>query len=254
MFLLGSLPSNNPKLNKLVFFEDSNDDYIRSFRRSPNHQTLLSQVTRVRASHPDMNKCLAQASLDLVHLSASFIADASYFFHACQGDWMWERLSPLSLTARVISRDGNSWTINNLLEKAARVAAKMPLLNTMELWNGVLEGGGKGFAAVFRYQYLEHGDGRLPAVITWRGTFGVKLEDRVVQSWNNVAFRRRGERDRTFRIVVELISSRGRKKIKSHGDAIQLLQLVNEVARPVSLSQIRDERACLIGGDKWGGK
>lgn len=121
----------------------------------------------------------------------------------------------------------------------------MPVLNTLELWNGGVRDG-RGFAAGFRYQYFEHGKGRLPAVITWRGTFGVQLEPRVVQSWKAVAFQRRGKRDGDFRVVVEAISRCDRRRIKSTGDAVYHLRLVNEVVRPVSLWQIRNEKGLVV--------
>lgn len=239
---------NTDSLDKMVLFEDSNDDFIRSFRRRPN-QNELHHTQRVRTSPPELNKSLAKASLNLVQFSASFIADAYHFFQVCQPDWVWERLTSISLTSRALSRNSNEPTINGLIERAAGVAARMPALNTLEIWNAnTIEPWTKkttgqrntGMATVFRYQYREHGEGRLPAVITWRGTFGVHLKEHVIQAWKDVAFQRRGQRDGVFRFVMELIPNGERRKMKSVGDAVRLLQLVNEVARPVSLWQIRE--------------
>ena len=252
--LLDSLTQNN-NLDKMALFEDSNEDYMRSFRYSSDQSSPRRHTARVRVSPRDVNESLAQASLNLVQLSASFIADAAHFFKACQPEWVWGRLTSLSLTTPVMAPPPkcSPSAINKLLGQAAGVAANMPALNTLELWNGGVRGK-RGFAAVFRYQYLEHGEGRLPAVITWRGTFGVRLEEDVVQAWKDVAFRRRGERDGEFRAVMDPISRVDRRRIKSHGDAVYQLGLVNEVARPVSVWQVRRENAKGFwngGGEGW---
>ncbi|KAF2230735.1 hypothetical protein EV356DRAFT_508198, partial [Viridothelium virens] len=49
----------------------------------------------VRTASATVSKALAEASLDLEYLSASFIVDAREFFRATHSTWTWSK--PLSL-------------------------------------------------------------------------------------------------------------------------------------------------------------
>lgn len=114
-----------------------------------------------------------------------------------------------------------------MLQTAAAAALEMPKLKTMEIWNGR-----KGLAMLFRYQ---SGGGVRPAVITCRGTCELALRSPVVQAWEAAVLKYRGHGPL---IVKELLHA---DAVKSHVDAIDLLKLLNQVIRPVSLRQIRME-------------
>ncbi len=128
----------------------------------------------VQAAEIDTGNALVEASLGLEHLAASFVSDASHFFDACQKWNVWPRLESLALTSNVLESQQQSVYINDLLETVALVAMKMPRLKSMELWNGRA-----GFAGVFQYQISES-DGT--AKITWRGTWDLPLEPRVLKA------------------------------------------------------------------------
>ncbi|XDG01969.1 hypothetical protein ABKA04_001584 [Annulohypoxylon sp. FPYF3050] len=170
---------------------------------------------------------IATVSLKLDHLSASFIADASYFFDARKSFWEWPNLTSLALTSRLFTPDESPAKIDRLLRAAAAAAMKMPKLEIMEIWNGR-----EGLAALFRYQVTRGGH---PPVLTWKGTWELTLRPPMVQRWESVASKHWGSR--SIRVVHELLPNH----IGSHGDALCILEPVNEVIRPVSLQQIQIE-------------
>jgi len=67
--LFRSLASS--QLRKLVLFENFNQQYPLSF----------TYCDPIRIPTPDVSRAVADASLQLEHLSASFIIDTSYFFN-----------------------------------------------------------------------------------------------------------------------------------------------------------------------------
>jgi hypothetical protein len=214
--LFESLASS--QLRRLVLFENFNQLYPRSFRIDCNP---------IRIPTSDVSRAVANASLQLEHLSASFIVDASYFFHAREPSWKWPNLTSLALTSRLLAPDECPIEIDNMLRAAAAAAMKMPNLKTMEIWNGKV-----GLAMLFRCQLA--GVGR-PAVITWRGTWEFALRSPVTQSWEAVAVKHRSHGS----VIVKELLDAG--IIKSHGDAIYHLKLLTLVIRPVSLRQIQIE-------------
>ncbi|KAH7165780.1 hypothetical protein EDB81DRAFT_780390 [Dactylonectria macrodidyma] len=205
------------KLCKLTIFENFNESYPERF----------SQCPAIRVPNPAVSWKLARASLHLTTLSASFMADAGYFFAARQDLWMWDKLTSLALTSRVLTNDADTLDINNMLRDAAAAALKMPRLDTMELWNGR-----RGVAMLFRYQRARDGQS---AIITVRGTSELALGIATTQAWDVVAHRHCHGR------VVVQTSSIDPDVIRCHGDAIRQLGLSTEVARPVSLRQILSE-------------
>lgn len=98
----------------------------------------------------------------------------------------------------------------------------------MELWNGA-----EGHAAFFRYK------SKLPS-ITWKASWRLELEHRVVAAWQGVA---EGGLNRNLQIQNELLMS---SQVKSHGDAVLNLDLEIEVACPVSIQQIHREHLSLM--------
>ncbi|KAF4464872.1 hypothetical protein FALBO_8304 [Fusarium albosuccineum] len=185
------------------------------------------------------DKSIASASLRLENLSASFIADASYFFDACQPSWEWPNLTSIVLTSRLLTpKKSGTDRINEMLQAAAAAASKMPKLQVMEIWNGR-----QGLAMVFRYRSGGSGKpGGQPAVVTRRGTWEFILQPSVIQAWQAVAVK---HQDIGPVFVDEVLD---RDTVKSHGDAIHYLELSGSVIRPVSLQQIRIEHQIVEGG------
>lgn len=183
----------------------------------------------VQAAEIDTGHALVEAGLGLEHLAASFVSDASYFFDACQQWNIWPRLESLALTTNILNSQQQSVYINDLLETVALVTTKMPRLKSMELWNG-----SAGFAGVFQYQIFQS-DGT--AKITWRGTWDLPIEPRVLNAWQAVASVRVGC---NLQVVTEILDA---VVITSYGDAIRCLGLLNTVVHPVSLWQIQKETA-----------
>lgn len=85
---------------------------------------------------------------------------------------------------------------------------------------------------LFRYQLTGEGQ---PAVLTRRGTWEFTVRDPIVQAWEAVARRHCCHKSI---IVEEMLDA---DVVKSHGDAIHHLKLLNPVIRPISLQQIRME-------------
>lgn len=217
--LFQSLASS--KLRRLILFENFNQQYALAFMNKSHG------CDPIRIPTSDVSWAVAKASLKLEHLSASFIVDASYFFHACEPSWKWPSMTSLALTSQLLTPDESPIEIDNMLQIAAAVAMRMPNLESMEIWNGR-----EGSAMLFRYQLaLEE----QPAVLTCRGTWEFTLRPPVVQAWEAVALKRGSHR---FIIVEELLDA---GVVKSHGDAIYHLKFLNSVIRPVSLQQIRME-------------
>ena len=215
MRLCESLRSD--QLRRMVIFENF-------------HGNNPAMALAVRPAEIDTGYALVEASLKLEHLAASFVADASHFFNACQKWNIWPRLESLALTWNVLKSQQQSVYINDLLETIALVAMKMPRLKSMELWNG-----SAGFAGVFQYQISESD---WTAKITWRGTWDLPLEPRVLKAWQAVVSERV---DCKLQVVTEILDAT--VVITSHGDAIRYLKLLNTVVHPVSLWQMQLETA-----------
>lgn len=118
---------------------------------------------------------------------------------------------------------------------AAAAAVKMPKLETMEIWDGQV-----GLAMLFRYQPDRKGG---LAVITWKGTWDFALRSSVIQAWEAVALGHRSQG-----LYCQGVT--GCCCRQESGDAIQHLELLTLVIRPVSLWQIQMEhmvREGLVG-------
>ena len=105
----------------------------------------------------------------------------------------------------------------------------MPRLNSLELWNSRA-----GFAGVFQYHISE--SDQTTAKLTWRGTWELPLEPRVLDTWQAMAFEKGGCE---LQVVAEILDAN--IVITSHGNAISCLRLRNTVVHPVSLWQIQKE-------------
>ena len=207
-----------------MLFEDLNHDYIATFQGV--HKNLDAEP--VRTASDAVGQALAAASLNLEYLSAASIVDAWHFLQACKPTWVWEKLATLVLTSRSLVPKEDCSKIHDLLQLAAGAAMAMPELNTLELWNC-----DKGLACVFRYQASTSSR---PATITWRGSWDLSLNPRVVRTWKAVACRRAFCE---LKIIKEALNDD--VSLNSHGDAIRELKLVNNVVSPIFLWQMQNE-------------
>ncbi|KAK4034122.1 hypothetical protein C8A01DRAFT_19028, partial [Parachaetomium inaequale] len=253
--LLESLRHTARELTRVVLFEDFSEAYTHSFVVfSPYGIPQSRSAEQVRTPSRDLTMELAMTGARLrrlEHLSAAFLVDAKDFFPVVQraGTGSWNKLTSLTLTSLLLAPARHSGpTINNLLEQAALAAARLPALNSMEVWNGR-----KALACVFRYQappllslptsssvdqHLQAASARL----TWRATWFLAIEPRVVEAWRTVACKRRPSCD--LQVVHDILGAAIRVSITSHGDAIRHLDFSHDVLRPVSLSQIQRENLC----------
>ncbi|KAL9616419.1 MAG: hypothetical protein Q9160_008718 [Pyrenula sp. 1 TL-2023] len=211
---------SSKSLRSLTVFEDFNDTFLKSSSRVGEHD---------ETPYPVVGAVLAKSSLCLERLSASFLADAKDFFAAYRPGWNWPNLVSLALTSLLIDQDENPAKVNMMLNTPGAVVQNMPKLQLMEIWNG-----GKDHACVFRYVGTRVHE---PARIAWRGSWDLKLEPRVIKTWENVALMAGGQR---LEVEISRIPPDA-GRISSHGDAIHQLKLQQEVLHPVSLRQIRHE-------------
>lgn len=210
----------------MVLFEDFNDTYSALWQGAH----VLFDAEPIRTTEPTLSEAVAEASLNLEHLSAAYIVDAGQYFNGCQSNWAWKELVSLTITSRQLVPDDNRTGINNMLEVAAKTAMRMPKLKSMEIWNGR-----KSFAGVFRYTAAP--GVCKPARITWRSNFDLVLEPRVIQYWTAVA----QQQDDMCELQVTQEWLELDTVIKSHGDAVRVLEFSHGVACPVSLWQIEIE-------------
>ncbi|KAF0321442.1 oxoglutarate iron-dependent oxygenase [Colletotrichum asianum] len=215
------LPST---VKRVSLFEETSKPYAK----------ILSLCTpsfgRPRVGPTPVSSAVANRSLNLEHLSAAFIVEARDFFISCQPSWFWEHLQSLALTSDTLSRKANLKDVLSLLQNAAKAALSMPRLHTLTLWNT-----SQGEACKFSYHVN-------PAVVTWRGTWDLKLDSCTIQDWTKVA-RKQGQHD--LQVKRELLSTH----VNSQGHAVELLDLPCGVVDPGSLWQMRRE---MVSG--WQGR
>ncbi|KAH0489271.1 hypothetical protein TgHK011_009710 [Trichoderma gracile] len=214
-FLKGSLPRG---LKHLTFFEDH--DVERT-------NLSLAQGVPARAPNLYVSAALAQRSLMLETLSASFLVDASHFFQSYRLEWIWPNLRSLTLTSQQLESTRDSYETCNMFIAMAEVALAMRQLETLEIWNG-----GPGHAAVFRYSGNKGG-----ATLEWIGTWDLFIDSRVVDAWRLVALHSHGWP--MLGLTKHLIERP--QDIRSHGDAIQLLKTKERVISPQSLEELQFE-------------
>jgi hypothetical protein len=214
-FALG-MPEN---LKRLTIFEDFNEDIGKAYLQD---RSLHSDL--VRRPEYAVAATLCGASLNLEHLAASFIIRAEDFMLTFQYHWYWKDLVSLTLTSGTLDEQKPA-EMTNLLSWIGLIARNMPKLRTMELWNGR-----RGLACVFRYEVTD-----FSATISWYGTWAIYLHPVVIRIWTVTAYYYNRH---TLQMFLGLIP---RHDAKSHGDAIRLLKLKEQIVHPVSLQQIRME-------------
>ncbi|KAF4814857.1 hypothetical protein CGCTS75_v013213 [Colletotrichum tropicale] len=224
------VPEEFKNLRRLVIFENFTQNY-------PDLLGPQLGVQPIQMPTPKVGKAIAHVSLQLEHLSASFMVDASHFFSSCEPSWKWSNLTSLALTSRLLAPDARTTQIGVMLRAAAKVALRMPKLRVMEIWSGR-----EGLAALFQYKSMGHGQ---RPVITWRATWDYALQPSVIQAWKAVGIENQREHHWNDCVVVKELLNVG--DVRCHGDAIHHLKLSSSVIRPVSLHQIRTENKILEG-------
>jgi hypothetical protein len=213
-------------LKILTIFEEFKEDYniVHCFHYITREWLYLPEL--IRTPSPSVSAALAYRSVGLERLFASYMIDAKDFFKASEPNWIWNNLTSLALTSRLLTLyKPHSSAINEMLVDAGTVALRMPKLRTMEIWNGM-----KRYACAFRYQVTASS-----TTIGWCGTWNLELDMDVVDVWKKVAIRHT-----RHELSVLVSQSLDKQDIKSHGAAIRELHL-SEVIHPISLEQILRE-------------
>ncbi|RYP39366.1 hypothetical protein DL766_000391 [Monosporascus sp. MC13-8B] len=221
--ILTSLPET---LKVLTIFEDFNEDYniVHCFHYITREWPYPPDL--VRTPNPSVGAALAYRSLGLEKLSASYMVDAKDFFKACEPNWVWDNLTSLTLTSRLLTLcKPHPLAINKMLVDAGTAALGMPQLRTLVIWNGM-----KRNACAFRYQVTANS-----TTLGWCGTWDLELDIDVLDVWRKAA-------PRYTKHELSILASRNLNKqdIQSHAVAIRELNL-SEVIHPVSLEQILRE-------------
>ncbi|KAL7972728.1 hypothetical protein HDV63DRAFT_393303 [Trichoderma sp. SZMC 28014] len=206
-------------LDKITIFENSNQLYPLYF---------LGETQPTHAPTMNLSQKLARVNLGVEVLSASFMVDAVEFFSISS---TWPNLSHLTLTAQLLAPTTGHTEIMDLLQAAASAACHMPKLKIMEIWYGR-----EGLAALFKYEFTP-GSSR-QSVITWRATWRMSIQPRVIEAWER-AVHSRGGYPGGVDVAYETVS----EHITSHADAIVSLKLSETVIRPISLQQIKREQS-----------
>ena len=231
-------------LKRLIIFRDDNDFLqAANFPQDQEVQQEVQHYSQWRQDWQDSGflfvdnpvkdiRGLAQISLKLEELSASFVVDAVEFFKYCVGakNWTWDHLHSLALTSRFLDVENvDRCSSNNLLLAMSMLVLRMPLLRTFVLWHGRKDGAG-----AFIYNKTEK-----YAHVVWRGTRQLDFSPEVLKAWSNVAKFHSSE----LRVRHESI----KEKIRCRGDAIHYLDLPCQVIQPTSLWQIRMEETASRG-------
>ncbi|KAI1806820.1 hypothetical protein F4811DRAFT_509480 [Daldinia bambusicola] len=145
-----------------------------------HHNALMARNQLGSANSLGIAMALFGKSRNLEHLSASFVVDAKDFFQPFWPSTLtstshsWDNLETIALTSSLLDPGQSSAEVNDLLYAAGMAARNMPALRVMEIWDGL----GTTYSGFFRY----HSDG-YGSTITWRGTWELDLEPRVIQCW-----------------------------------------------------------------------
>ncbi|KAI2778459.1 hypothetical protein F4815DRAFT_477741 [Daldinia loculata] len=207
-------------LKQLTIFED------------PFHRNSLMASNRVcAANNPEIAMTLFRESLNLEHLSASFIVDAKDFFQPfwpstpAYTNWTWHKLKTIALTSKLLDPYQPSEEVNGLLYVAGIAARNMPALRVMEIWNGFRT----SYGCFFRY----YDDGSA-STITWRGTWELDLEPRVMYCWTETVRKNTGYHDVGFRDMELPIDG-----TSFPASILRHLKLKDQIAHPMSLHQLQ---------------
>jgi hypothetical protein len=214
----GSLPAG---LKQVVFLEDRDD--ILTISTPP----VAAEEKHTRKPNPYFGVALANKSLGFENLSATFLIEASDFFRAYKPEWIWRELRSLTLTSQYLDSRRNTDEINEMLQAAGGAALAMPMLQTLEIWNG-----GVGHAAIFEY----HGE-RGEAAISWTSTWDLVFNPHVIDAWQKVGYK--NHRCETLGIKRRPIANT--QDVRRYIDVIELLRTRKHVICRQSLNELRYE-------------
>lgn len=215
----GSLPAT---LKQLVFLEDRDDTLMNALMPS-----TAANEKHVRKPNYNNGVALANKSLGFENVAATFFVEARDFFQAYKPEWTWKNLQSLTLTSYLLDSKRGADEINGLLQVAGVAALAMPVLQTLEIWNG-----GVGYAAVFAY-HAERGE----AVISWTSTWDLVFSPYVLDIWRKVGYKNhRCEKLDTEQHLIENIDD-----IQGYVDVIELLKTKKHVINRQSLDELRYE-------------
>jgi hypothetical protein len=215
----GSIPAT---LKRLVFLEDRDDTLT-------NALTPSGAVNEKHVRKPNYNNgvALATKSLAFEHLAATFFVEASDFFQAYKTEWTWGNLRSLTLTSYLLDSKREADEINGMLQAAGVAALAMPMLQTLEIWNG-----GVGHAAIFAY-HAERGE----AVISWTSTWDLVFSPYVIDIWRKVGYKNH----RCEKLGIEQRFIDKIDEIRGYVDVIDLLRTKKHVINRQSLDELRYE-------------
>ncbi|KAL6863991.1 hypothetical protein J3F83DRAFT_766995 [Trichoderma novae-zelandiae] len=212
-------------IRKLVIFENVNDELSIALNEAPSFRNFQDQV------FPPITEAFAWASREYEDVWVSLLFDAKVFFSKCYENYTWWRLRSLCLTSPVLdsTRPVEAAT---LIHDAAKVALRMPWLQTLVLWNGEQ----RGEACAFIYRKSDAGPS-----ITWRGTWDIDLHltSEIVEAWKSVV-------SQTCWRDLCLCFERVEEEIRFLGDAIYYLRLPCQVIEPQSLWEMRREERTIV--------
>lgn len=207
------------QLRKLIIFESFDEEY--ALRIGHIMQRTLSHET---------SEEMCRASTNLEVLSGSFLVDAQFYFEACEPAMHWLNLTSIALTSRLLNPAGDARAINSMLLASADAAIRIPKLQNLEIWNA-----NRWLATAFQYK-LAAGGG-CPAVVTWRSTWEFSPSQAVLSAWEDIAIANRA----TGCLFVNERVNLPANACEMNG--IRLLNLQQEVLRPISQQQARIEWA-----------
>ncbi len=139
------LPSS---LRTLIVFEDSYGFYD-PFPKRPVEVTWHNILDPSKG----LSAVLASQTLNLHHVSLSFIVGAEELFRRCQPSWTWQYLQSLVLTSELLQDDWEKRDqLSALLLRASKFVQNMPSIHTFVIWNG-----GKSHACAFIYSVDKDG-------------------------------------------------------------------------------------------------
>ncbi|KAH7004388.1 hypothetical protein EDB82DRAFT_550765 [Fusarium venenatum] len=201
----------------------------RQFRRflAPDSlDKILSQLVCLTdiIYEPCSSQNLSLASLRLEQLSISFLINAEDFVAACREEWTWDHMQSIALAFQG-SGKRYAGSINSLLLSIAKLALRMPKLETMVLWNG-----GRGNSCAFIYTRNKY-----YARVLWRGTWVMDICQEALEVWEAVVA--------LYSLELKIGHERIQEIINSYGDAIHHINLPCEIIPPTSLWQMRIEGA-----------
>ncbi|KAI0108463.1 hypothetical protein F4814DRAFT_455214 [Daldinia grandis] len=207
-------------LRQLAIFEEP--FYRNAFK-------TLNQTGSVRC--PEITAALFRESQTLEQLSASFVVDAKDFFqpfwpsNPASPNRSWDNLKTIALTSKLLNPYQSLEEVNDLLCAAGIAARNMPTLRVMEIWNGSRTAHG----CFFRY----YDDGST-STITWRGTWELDLEPRVMRCWTETVRKNTRYLNVGFRDMELPIDG-----TSFPASILRYLKLKDQIVHPVSFCQLQ---------------